>query len=171
MKRQLYIIVAAFIALLLVPSKSTAQWHMIDLVDEWGDVTGERAAASTWVKPTRPNPMPFPYHNLKARIMVDCDFWFIESSENLNLIDGDTRNTKLPIFSVPIRVDGKNDGRWKMALSQDARTLLPRSQAWAIRRFKEGSSFAIALKWYQLGSVVLKWSLSGSSKMIQNSCE
>ena len=153
--------------LLLVPAEAAAQWRMINFVDEFGDVT-DRGAASATVSPVRP--MSFPYGDTDATIFVDCDRAWIRFSDSPNLTGGSIEDGYTR-YSVAIRVDGNDAGRWSVNQSWGDNDLLFTNNPQAISALSSGSTFAISVSWYGEGAVAFSWSLSGSAGMIQNSCD
>lgn len=148
-------------------AEAALQWDMINFVDEFGDVT-DRGAVSALAKPIRP--MSFPYGDMTARIMVNCDHAWLRFSQTPNITGGETLSG-YDRYSVAIRVDGNSVGRWLMDQSWGAKDLSFVDGSHAISALSSGSTFAVAAPWYGQGSVAFSWSLGGSSEMIRNSCD
>ena len=72
--------------LLAVPQQALGQWSTIDFVDAFGESTGLGAiSAETGAVQT----MSFPYQNVTARFVVDCDHTWIRFDTSPNLTRGD----------------------------------------------------------------------------------
>ena len=161
-----FVVMAAAVAL-AVPSESAAQWRMINFVDEFGD-TVDSGAVSATVRSVRP--MTFPYGDLTARIFVDCNRAWIRFSESPNLTGGSIQDGYTN-FKVAVRVDGENIGRSTVRQQWGDKDLRFVDGSEAIAWLSSGSTFAIAVPWYGQSSAAFSWSLSGSSKMIRDSCD
>ena len=153
-----------------VPSaqpEAAAQWSMINFVDEFGERT-DRGAASAAVNSIRP--MSFPYGDTEARIFVDCDRAWLRFSETPNL-DGGNIEDGYTRYSVAVRVDGNDAGRWPVNQSWGDNDLRFTNNSQVISALSSGSTIAIAVSWYEQDSAAFSWALNGSSTMIQDSCD
>ena len=113
--------------------------------------------------------MSFPYGDVKARIVVDWyDAWG-RFSKAPNLTSGSIRNGYRR-HSLAVRVDGKaarGRGATQAWASEDIRF----TPDWdAISALSSGDAVAVAVRWYDQGSVAFVWSLRGSSAAIRDSC-
>lgn len=151
------------------PAPPTPQttWRTINFVDEFGDFNG-RGAVSDSVSSRRP--MSFPYSDVTARLFVDCDSAWIRFSDSPNLTDGDIASG-YNSYSLPVRVDGNDEGRWRARQSFGDSDLRFESDATVIAAWSSGTTFAIALPWYGEQAVAFQWDLEGSTAAIQASCE
>ncbi|MXW66226.1 MAG: hypothetical protein F4Z72_04320 [Gemmatimonadales bacterium] len=139
----------------------------INFVDEFGDVTG-RGAISAEVEALRP--LEFPYHDVMAQIMVDCDRAWIRFSDQPNLTGGDIRDG-YEVFSLAVRVDGNDVGRWRVTQDWGSDDVHFSNDAAAISSFASASTVAIALPWYGGRSAAFEWEMDDSSDRIRESCE
>ena len=76
-------------------------------------------------------------------------------------------------FSLAFRIDGKR-AIWNMRHQRGEHDLFFNGKTVnqeAVTAMKEGSLFAMTIPWPDQGSVEFRWSLEGSSKSIQKSCE
>lgn len=158
-------IVVVVLVLLAIPSGVAAQWRTLNFVDEFGEGT-DRGAQSAAVESVRP--MAFPYAGTTATIFVNCTRAWVRFSESPNLTGGDI-NDGFTDYSVSVRLDGNNVGRWSVRQSWGDNDLRFINGSRAISALSRGSRFAMALPWFG-SSAAFSWSLSGSSKAIQQSC-
>lgn len=149
------------------PPPNPNRWRMINFVDEFGDVTG-RGAISVEVEAIRP--LEFPYHDVMARIMVNCDRAWIRFSDQPNLTGGDIRDG-YEVFSLAVRVDGNNVGRWRVTQDWGSDDVNFLHNAEVISAFASASTVAIAFPWYGERSAVFEWDMDNSSDRIRESCE
>ena len=143
------------------------QWRNLNFVDEFGEPTG-RGAVSETVRSIRP--MSFPYTGTDARIFVDCDSTWIRFSEAPNLTGGNIADGYTQ-YSVSVRVDGEDVGRWRVSQSWGDKDLRFTNGSEASTAISSGSTFAVALPWHGEGSVAFSWPLTGSSEAIAASCD
>ena len=149
------------------PPRPTPRWSNLNFVDEFGEPTG-RGAVSETVRSIRP--MSFPYTGTDARIFVDCDRTWIRFSEAPNLIGGNIADGYTQ-YSVSVRVDGEDVGRWRVSQSWGDKDLRFTNGSEASTAISSGSTFAVALPWHGEGSVAFSWPLTGSSEAIAASCD
>lgn len=150
-----------------VQTPDPKRWRMINFIDEFGDIT-DRGAVSEAVGPIRP--MSFPYGDTRGTIMVNCNRAWLRFSGSPNLTGGDIKDGYTN-YSVSVRVDGNNAGRWGVRQSWGDKDLVFSDASRAISAISSGSTFSVALRWYGESAVAFTWSLDGSSEMIQNSCD
>lgn len=155
------------LVLFAIPSGVVAQWNNINFVDEFGDVT-DRGARSATVSSIRP--MGFPYTGTTATIFADCNRAWVRFSESPNLTGGDIGDGYTD-HRVAVRLDGDDVGRWTVRQSWGDNDLRFTNGSRAISVLSRGSIFAMALSWFGEGSVAFQWSLDGSSRAIQESCD
>ena len=141
---------------LLSASANSQTWTILDLVDEFGDPTGDRAAVSGYVKGN----MSFPYQDIRARLMVKCDDVWIRLSDTPNLTSSSSR----------VKIDEEQSYRSSFQQSSGSTDLDFNHNLRVIESLMQGSRVRIALDWYQQGSSVFEWNLSGSSNSINQSC-
>ena len=149
------------------PPTPAPQWRNLNFVDEFGEPTG-RGAVSETVRSIRP--MSFPYTGTDARIFVDCDSTWIRFSEAPNLTGGNIADGYTQ-YSVSVRVDGEDVGRWRVSQSWGDKDLRFTNGSEASTAISSGSTFAVALRWHGEGSVAFSWPLTGSSEAIAASCD
>lgn len=143
--------------------KALYTWDWINFVNEWGEVSG-RGAVSKSVSPDKI--MGFPYHDVTARIMVSCKSAWIRFSDSPNLTGGDTESG-YDVYYLKVRIDGQ-DSRWRAIQGWSSKDLdLPSS---ARNTFARAQTFRIVLPWYDEGSVIFSWDLTGASDMISQTC-
>lgn len=166
MHRFIYTFLAAMLTLTGLPVEGQGRWSTINFVDEFGDVT-DTGAVSPKAKPIRP--MSFPYHDVTARIFVDCQRTWIRFTEVPNLIGGDTKDG-FTTYKVPIRIDGN---RKELSVSQTwgDKDLGFRFNTSLATSLSSGSTIAVSLPWYGQGNVAFRWNLNGSAKAIESSCD
>ena len=140
---------------------------MINFVDEFGDITG-RGAVSAAMGSLRP--MGFPYHDVTARVFVNCDRAWIRFSDAPNLNGGDIQDGYTR-YRAAVRVDGERIGSWLVSQDWNQNDLAFVNDSQAISALSSGSTFAISLDWYGEGSVAFEWDLEDSSDRIRESCE
>lgn len=158
------------------PPPNPDRWRMINFVDEFGDTTG-RGAVSVWTEPLRP--MSFPYHDVQARIFVDCDDAWVRFSKEPNLVGGDIRDG-YTVYDAHIRVDGEPNGIVDVRQSWSGNDLTF-TASWfrdgklmqepVIQSLSSGQRFAVSLNWHGNGYVAFQWDLTDSSERIQESCQ
>lgn len=150
--------------LLLLPaevSAEAAEWSMIDLTDEFGEVTSQ-GAVSEIAKPKRP--LKPPYSDVRARIMIDCDRAWIRFSTT-PLITGRSA------LRVAVRLDGKHVGYWPVRHTIGDKDIRFAFSGFVIGELSAASAIDVAVPWHREGSTVFSWSLSGASAAIKNSCD
>lgn len=134
------------------------------------DLTGNLAvgvgdgegAVSTWVAPVRR--MEFPYHDIIARLMVNCDRAWVRFSGVPNL-------TGFEYHYVPIKIDGKSAGLWRMYGSGSTKDVSFVNDSEAIFAMSRGNKLGLVFSWYGEGRVAFEWSLKRSTEMIRASCQ
>ncbi len=143
-----------------------SEWSMIHFVNEFGERT-DQGAMSREVSPRRP--MAFPYGDVTARIIVDCDRAWVRFNDSPNLTGGDIGDG-YEQHAVVVRVDGE-ESRWpvRQTWGHDDINFVGASQA--IAAFSGGANFDLAVPWYGEGSVAFSWSLAGAADAIQQSCD
>lgn len=144
-----------------------AQWTTINFVDEFGEVT-DTGAASESVKSIRP--MSFPYHDVTARLIVNCDYAWIRFTEAPNLTDGDIGNGYTN-YRISVRIGENATVRWSVRQSWGSKDLDFQDDKTAIWALSSGSTIAISMPWYGQGNVAFRWSLLGSTTAIKSSCD
>lgn len=147
----------AFLALILVSASARSQtWKTLDLVDEFGDATGEVAAVSEYANGN----MTFPYNQIRARLMVRCDDVWIRFSDSPNLASG-TLRVKLDDGPRYRRTVRKSPGSTDLDFSDNLDV---------IEDLMQGTRIRIVFDWYQQRTSLFEWKLSGSSDAIIRSC-
>ena len=149
------------------PPPNPNRWRMINFVDEFGDVTG-RGAISVEVESIRP--LDFPYNDVTAQVMVNCDRVWIRFSDTPNLTGGDIESG-YTVHSLAVRIDGNNVGRWRVTQDWGSDDVAFVNDAQTISALSSASTVAIAFPWYGGRSAAFEWDLEGSSDRIRESCE
>ena len=149
------------------PPEIAAPWRPLDLVDAFSDSV-RTVAASAAVRSLRP--MRSPYGDTTARITVDCTGVVgILFSRAPNLTGGEIQSG-FNVYSVPVRVDGEDVGRWDVLQAWGSVLVAFVDRGKAIVAIAAGNTFTVSLPWY--GSpTAFSWSLEGSSELIRASCD
>jgi len=115
--------------------------------------------------------MSFPYQDVVARIIVDCDHASIRFDDRPNLVGGDFFGSEgWQSYRILVRFDGKTAEHWSVRQAPGGSDLNFVDSAKIIEQFAAASEVAVALEWYGEGAVAFRWSLEGSSRAIKASC-
>ena len=169
------IIMFILMIVLFIPASAWGQWNTIQFVNEFGENT-DYGAASASVGPIQK--MGFPYHDMKARIFVDCDRAWIRFNKSPNLTEGDTTRGRT-IWSLHwLSVRFNNSQSTRMPFGQDIGSKdLFYKEAWIdgernfVSLLSSMNTVAISFPWYGQGNVAFRWSLNGSTDAIKASCD
>lgn len=143
------------------------RWDTINLIDEFGEKTGVGAVS----KPVRSSRgMSFPYSDVEARIMVNCNDAWIRFSKAPNVPGAGIKDGYNSI-GLSSRVDGKNVGRMYAHQQWGSEDLDFVDNSRVVAALSSGGTFAIAFPWYGQGTVAFSWALNGSSAAIKASCD
>ncbi len=140
-------------------------WERINFVDEFGEISG-RGARSSFASPIRR--MSFPYHDIKAWIVVNCDHAWLGFSQTPNLTGGSIESG-YSIYYLDIRLDGERARAQGVTQDWGDDVLHFRDDAAVISALARGKTFAVSLPWYGT-SAAFRWSLGGSTDAIRWSC-
>lgn len=157
MKSTLAATLFRLLALTLLSATAHSQtWATLDLVDEFGDATGDVAAVSEYATGN----MTFPYNQIRARLMVRCDDVWIRFSDTPNLT---SRTLRIKVDDAPIyrRAVQQSHGSADLDFSDNLRV---------IESLMQGGRIRIVFDWYQQRTSLFEWRLSGSSDVIIQSC-
>ena len=152
------------------PPAPRSTWEMINFVDDFGARTGRQGASSQQVRSVER--MGFPYHNHRARFMVDCDSAWIRFTDSPNLTNVDYVNGQSH-YQIRVRLDGGTDTHtWTVSQPSVASNDLNFvSDSQAISALSSASKIMIAFPWYGERNAVFEWDLTGSTDAIRKSCE
>lgn len=152
----------AVLVALILPSASLAEsWKVIDIVDAYDEPVG-KAAASPWTGPVRP--LPFPYEDVKARVVVDLSKSSRSPRVRLSF-------TRLPNLALQA---GYPPGRWDddpvrfLISHQDGeRSIHFGGHRKKVQRIMQHETLSIVLDWYRASPTAWTFSLEGASEAIQ----
>ena len=143
---------------------SIAGWDTFNLIDDWGETTGNGAKSQAVTPVTR---MDFPYHDTEATLFVSCQSAWIRFTKGPNLTGGDIEDG-YTVYRIRVRIDGK-DATWRVSHNWNSEDVsLPYI---ARNALAGGETFEALLPWYGNGNVRFSWLLYRSSEAIAQTCD
>ena len=154
---------------LFAPQQALGQWSTISFVDAFGDTTGHGAVSP---RSGSIRAMSFPYGNVTASIIVDCDQAWIRFDDSPNLVGGDFIGSNgWQSYSILVRFNGGAAEQYSVSQSPGGNDLyFNDGRIASLIATGSSSTIAVALQWYGEGSAAFEWSLTGASDAINDSC-
>lgn len=159
-----------FVSMLICASQQAlGQWSTISFVDAFGDTTGHGAVSP---KTGSIRAMSFPYGDVTASIVVDCDQAWIRFDDSPNLVGGDFIGSNgWQRYSILVRFNGGTAERFSVSQSPGGNDLyFDDGKIASLIASGSSSTIAVALQWCGEGSVAFEWSLARATDAISSSC-
>ena len=166
-----------------------AAWRTLTFADDFGESAGVGAASGEFIPDTR---MGFPYHNVRGRLMTNCQEIWVRFNESPNITGGDTKDgydtfhlvaklgeERLNLSAIQTWQDkdvklgatrkrtseAGEEGTIFWSVTPTAENLLNR-----MKETDEMHSFRIVFPWYGEGRVTFTFPLLSFRKTLQEAC-